>query len=92
MVVAWDVPANESIIDGTWLVGQDIQPGLYRTVPPEDPLGVGCLWSRLSGLSGNPDETIAFGITEAPVYVEILASDYAFGAVGCGTWTMVESE
>ena len=92
MVVSWDVPANATILDGTWLVGKDIEPGLYRTMPPKDPLGVGCLWSRLSGLSGNADETIAFGISEAPVYVEVLASDYAFGSVGCGVWAQVEEE
>ena len=91
MVVQWDVPANETIIDGTWLVGEDIQPGLYRAVPPVDPLGVGCLWSRFRGLSGEPDDTLAFAISQHPVYVEVLEDDYAFGSVGCGTWSKVES-
>ena len=91
MVVSWDVPANETIIDGTWLVGEDIRPGQYRAVPPEDEFGLGCVWSRLSGLSGNPDATIAFGITDDPVYVEILVGDYAFGSDGCGVWEKTES-
>ena len=92
MIVQWDVPPSDTIVDGTWLVGQDINPGLYRAVPPEDPFGVGCLWSRLSGLSGDPDETVAFAITQDPVYVEILEDDFAFGSVGCGVWNKVESQ
>ena len=60
-------------------------------MPPKDPLGVGCLWSRLSGLSGNADETIAFGISEAPVVrggsgQATMRSDLSVAAVSGHRW------
>ena len=86
MTVGWDVPANETIIDGVWRVGEDIQPGIYRTVPP----GEGCYWKRLSGLSGEFGDIIANDFTENPAQVEIKATDYAFSSDDCGTWSKVE--
>ena len=90
MTVGWAVPPNATIFDGVWRVGEDIQPGIYRTIPPEDPLGVGCSWSRLSGLSGELSDIIASEFSEDPIQVEIAVNDIAFKSQNCGTWTKVE--
>ena len=89
MIVEWPVNPNATIIDGVWRVGSDIQPGLYRTVPPERDFG-GCYWARLADLSGTFDAIIASGYSDSPVYVEIEASDAAFEATDCGIWSKVE--
>ena len=85
MVVDWPVPENDNILDGMWLVGDDIKAGVYRTVPTGR-----CYWARLSGLSGGFDDLIANDNIDAPSYVEILPTDKAFQSVRCGTWTKVE--
>ena len=91
MTVAWDVPANGQFVDGVWQVGTDIQPGVYRTIPPEGSLGItNCYWARLSGLGGDFDDIIANENTDSPTQVEIMDSDVAFKASGCGEWSKVE--
>ena len=85
MVVDWPVPANETFTDGTWRIGHDIQPGLYRVVPNDF-----CYWERLSGLSGGFDDIIANDNTSSPSYVEVKATDVAFKSQNCGTWLKVE--
>ena len=71
--------------DGTYLVGSDMAPGLYRS-----PGGAFCIWERLSGLSGEFDDIIAGGYEEGSAVVEIQEGDVAFKSVGCGTWTPVD--
>ena len=90
MVVDWPAPANDSFGDGTWIVGDDIEPGRYRT--PNDAKGsfVLCSWTRLSGLSGDLDDVIAIKLPSGPTYVEILPTDVAFETDDCGLWTKVE--
>ena len=85
MVVDWTVNPNDKIADGTWRVGTDIQPGLYRTVPEGF-----CYWERLSGLDGTFDSIIANDSMGGPGYVEIMETDVAFATDGCGTWSKVE--
>ncbi len=88
MVVDWPVPESGTIVDGTWRVGEDIRPGLYRTTGSE---GRGrCYWRRLSGLSGDSDDVIAFGSESGPTYVEISTTDIAFKSSGCEPWARVE--
>ena len=69
MSVGWAVPANDRFLDGTWRVGPDIKPGIYRTIPPsQSPGGIpGCYWARLSGLSGERSEIIVNRTSENPV-------------------------
>ena len=92
MSVGWAVPANDRFLDGTWRVGPDIKPGIYRTIPPsQSPGGIpGCYWARLSGLSGERSEIIVNQTSANPVQVEIKASDVAFRSIGCGEWSRVE--
>jgi hypothetical protein len=62
---------------GTFVVGEDIEPGTYRAAAQP-----GCYWARLNSLdtSDIADNDNADG----PVVVEILPSDKAFQARDCG--------
>lgn len=64
------------------MVGEDIEPGVYRT----DGSGT-CYWARLSGLGGGLGDIIANGLPSGPATVEISPSDAAFESSGCGEWT-----
>ncbi|MFC9789146.1 hypothetical protein [Rhodococcus sp. NPDC127528] len=70
--------------DGIFLVGKDINPGTYRNSGTS-----GCYWQRSSGTSGDFDEILANGNENGPAVVTIRASDVAFTARRCGTWTLV---
>ena len=77
--------------DGTWLVGVDIAAGTYRAVVEDGMISM-CMYSRLSGLSGEGSDMITWevaGDAGAPVIVTIEPSDMAFETTGCGTWTLV---
>jgi hypothetical protein len=77
-----DPPAQEpGFGDGTFMVGADIAPGLYRV----DGTG-GCYWKRLSDLQGDLDAILANDGPEGQAYVEILATDAAFATEDCGRW------
>lgn len=72
---------GEKFGSGTFLVNDDIEPGLYSASPVES-----CVWFRLSGL--DEGETIDSGGYDAgsSAYIEIMESDYAVRTSGCGTW------
>lgn len=67
--------------DGTYLVGEQIEPGTYRA---EGEGGI-CYWARLSNFDQDLDGILANG-TNAGV-VEISSSDAGFKTFGCGTWS-----
>jgi hypothetical protein len=70
--------------DGVYLVGVDIQPGVWRS----NGTGMGCYWARLRNLRGEGD--VIENVTgAAPALVAIGPSDLAFKANRCGTWTRV---
>jgi hypothetical protein len=69
--------------DGTFQVGTDIQPGTYRTREGSS----GCYYERLSGFSGEFDDILTNGNTDAPAIITIKPSDVGFTSQGCGTWT-----
>lgn len=71
-----------TISDGTWIVGKDIKPGIYKA---ENVL----YWARLKSLSGELDAIIANGNPQGQAYVEIKKSDKAFKTQG-GTWTKID--
>ena len=63
---------------GTYLVGIEINPGIYRgEVEGELPKAV-CYWARLKDISGSVDSIIAANNVHGQFYIEILDSDYAF--------------
>ena len=71
--------------DGTFLVGEDIQPGTYQTDGGGE---FGCYWARLSDTSGEFEGIIANGNPQGPTTVTISASDAAFETSGCSEWTL----
>ncbi len=66
--------------DGTFLVGRDIKPGLYRTS------GGSCYWERERDLKGGVHSIIANDNTSGPTTVQIRSTDKAFKTSGCDTW------
>ena len=60
---------------GTYEVGEDCPPGVYRGEAREGSI---CKWARLSDLSQDPDSIIAMGLHEGPFYVEVQSDDIAF--------------
>ncbi|MDH6521816.1 cytoskeletal protein RodZ [Streptomyces sp. SAI-135] len=78
--------AGEIPGDGTYIVGEEVRSGTYRTDGPEDAALPNCYWARLSGTSGELNEIIANANTTGPTTVTISASDKAFQTTGCMTW------
>lgn len=74
--------------DGTFLVGVDIEPGLYVTNGPSGDI-MGCWAERLSGLSGEYDDTIDSTYEHGRVVVDIAPTDVAFRTSDCQTWTRI---
>jgi cyclophilin family peptidyl-prolyl cis-trans isomerase len=74
--------------DGVYQVGNDIQPGTYRNNNSTN----SCYWKRLSGFSGEINDTIASDITDVNVIVTIKASDAGFSSERCGTWSEIEEK
>lgn len=69
---------------GTFLVGPEVQAGTWRADNAEG----SCYWERLSGFSGEFEETTANDFVDAgPVTVEIASDDVGFSSARCGTWT-----
>lgn len=68
---------NPNIIKpGTYLVGTDIKPGIYRGEAGSD-LFSSCYWGRLKDLSGNLEALLANDNSIGQFYIEIRDSDYA---------------
>jgi hypothetical protein len=80
------VPGTTISGDGTYRVGVDIQPGVYRSQG-----GSGCYWARLSGFSGGLGDVIANNFGAGPQVVQIAATDAAFSTSGCSTWTLASA-
>lgn len=70
---------------GTWLVNQEIAPGLWQNSDSSE----GCSWARLNRLDGEPSAITASGATQSLIVVEIIEADLAFDSKGCGTWTRI---
>jgi hypothetical protein len=73
--------------EGTWMVGEQIAPGRYRSSGPE--ADGNCYWARLKGLGGNFRDIAANDNQSGPTVVDISPSDRAFESSGCGTWAQV---
>ncbi|MYB39743.1 hypothetical protein F4X86_00390 [Candidatus Saccharibacteria bacterium] len=73
--------------DGIYVVGSDIQPGIYRTKGSDTSL-YGCRWQRLSGF-GAENNNVVVSYSEdrgLPTIVAISPSDRGFKTEGCGKW------
>ncbi len=72
--------------DGTWIVGTNIEDGIYATSRGsfDD-----CYWERLSGFGGSIYEIIASGLGLPRSIVEILPTDAGFTSEQCGQWSPI---
>ena len=71
--------------DGTWLVGPEIEPGLYRS----DGADASCRWERLSDFRHYSERYIVASAidTGSRAFVDIAPGDAGFHTRGCGVWT-----
>ncbi|MGI8553453.1 MAG: hypothetical protein ACR2PL_22120 [Dehalococcoidia bacterium] len=69
--------------DGSYIVGSDIQPGIYRSLNPSGD----CYWERESGFSGELQDILANDNPAGPAVVSIGPTDRGFKSEDCGTWT-----
>ncbi|MFG3495917.1 hypothetical protein [Streptomyces sp. NPDC047928] len=79
-------PAGDIPGDGVFLVGEDIQPGTYRSDGADTAL---CYWARLSDTTGEADDIIANGNAKGQIVVKIAPADAAFEASDCKPWTKI---
>ena len=73
--------------DGTYRIGDDIPPGLYRAAAPSDD----CEWRRLRTPEAATadiadDDVIGFGEGSTLPFAQIAPTDVFFMTQGCGTW------
>lgn len=69
--------------EGTWIVGQDIEPGRYQASAGSDGY---CYWARLKDDTGDFDSILANDATSGRASVTLKASDGAFETSGCTPW------
>lgn len=77
--------ASKITKDGTYRVGIDIKPGLYRASGS----GSSCYWKTMSGFSGDFDELTDNYFGSARTLVEIPAGTKGFHVHRCGTLTRI---
>lgn len=84
--VTYTPPPPASFGDGTYVIGTDIQPGIYKTAGGGDGA---CGWTRMSDLSGDFDSIITNGIASGPTTVQIDPGDKAFKLEGGCNWSRI---
>ncbi|MFF5980863.1 hypothetical protein ACFY78_18660 [Streptomyces olindensis] len=75
-----------SIDEGTYLVGEDVKAGSYKTSGPSDGM---CYWARNSDDSGELKAIIANDILKGPGRVTLNKGEI-FETNGCDTWELAE--
>ncbi|MFC4603152.1 hypothetical protein [Rhodococcus kronopolitis] len=75
-------------VDSTYIVGVDIEPGLYASPGPIDG-DVNCWGTRLAGFSGETDDVIAYAYGHGRVVVDIKPTDAAFESWNCLPWNRI---
>jgi hypothetical protein len=78
-------PATTIETGGIYVVGEDIQPGTYKTAGGDRRR---CYWARLRDTSGDRGTILANDLAEGPMTVTIKTTDGAFKTSGCQTWTL----
>lgn len=77
--------STTSFEDGTYFVGSDFEPGIYRSSGSS-----GCYHARLAGFGGGLEGIISNENTDAPSIVTIEPTDAGFLSRRCGSWTKIE--
>jgi len=75
--------------DGTFLVGYDIDPGVYHSAGPLQDRLPNCYWERSSADAGDVSSIIANDNSRGPVTITIKRSDRSFKSHGCLPWVRV---
>lgn len=76
--------------DGTFVVGDDIKAGTYKSDAAYSSFIANCYWARLSGTSGDFEQIITNNNSQGPTTVTIRPTDAAFETNGCTTWERVD--
>jgi hypothetical protein len=76
-------PKNTIDADGTYAVGADIAPGVYKSAGPVD--GGACYWKRTSG-----EKMVDNGLTKRAPVVTIDPTDTSFTTNDCQTWQLTD--
>jgi hypothetical protein len=77
-------PKEPTIEDGTWVVPDEVKPGIYRATTP----GSNCYWERVKNFTGGLNSIIANGnAVGGPIVIEIAKSDKGFTSEGCAPWS-----
>jgi hypothetical protein len=71
-----ETPNPNLITPGTYIVGTDIQPGIYKGETGIDFFD-SCYWERLKDLTGSFDSIIANNNSIGQFYIEVKQTDYA---------------
>ncbi|ULE34161.1 hypothetical protein [Mycobacterium sp. IDR2000157661] len=92
-------PLNPIPGNGFFIVGTDIEPGLYQTagsastwavwindVPTQDSM---CAWFTYSTPDTNKDNVVATNISIGPMFANINSTVMAFESRNCQPWTRV---
>ncbi|AWW42885.1 hypothetical protein DN051_36695 [Streptomyces cadmiisoli] len=80
------VGPSTSIGSGTYLVGEDVKAGSYKTSGPTDDM---CYWARNKNDSGELEAIIANGILEGPGRVTLNKGE-VFETSGCEVWELAK--
>lgn len=76
-------PPTAMLTDGTYVVGVDVAPGVYRSSGGVS--GRECYWKRLSSL--DTSDIIDNNRSPGPQTVEIMPADKAFVTSHCSAWS-----
>ncbi|SKH54975.1 putative secreted protein [Mycobacteroides abscessus subsp. massiliense] len=75
------IPGN-----GTFIVGKEVAPGTYHSVPIDD---IGCSWATLRDLDNTPKSMINGNNSTGPIFAVIHPGDFAFTSFNCQPWQRV---
>ncbi|MFF9342856.1 MULTISPECIES: hypothetical protein [unclassified Streptomyces] len=67
-------------------MGEDVQPGTYRSDGKDTAL---CYWARLSDTTGEFEDIIASGNAEGQAIIKIDKGDKAFQTSDCKPWRKI---
>lgn len=79
-------PAS-TISPGTYLVGEDVKAGTYKTAGPSDSALPNCYWSRSKDSSGELSAIIANELLPGPGRVTVRKGE-TFETSGCEAWQL----
>lgn len=85
--VTYTPPPPKSWSDGTYVVGTDIQPGIYKTSGQGDDATIGCYWARLSSL--NTQDIIDNGNITGMTTIQVGSGDKALQLSGGCHWSKI---